>query len=68
MSAAKPFAKALCSPETCVLVNNNLCGKLVSLLELPTTVDERIKVTSVPYFIHDSDLLISELGNFKFTV
>ena len=28
-------------------VNNNLCGKLVSSLELPITFDERFKVTSV---------------------
>ena len=35
--------------ETSVLVNNNnLCGKLVWLLESPIAFDERIKVTSVP--------------------
>ena len=31
--AYEPFAKALQSRETCVLVNNNLHGKLVSSLE-----------------------------------
>ena len=36
--------------ETSVLVNNNnLCGKLVSLLESPIAFDERIKVTSVTF-------------------
>ena len=29
----EPFAKSLGSLETCVSVNNNLCGKLVSSLE-----------------------------------
>ena len=32
--------KALQSFGTCVLVNNNLCQKLFSSLELPTTLDE----------------------------
>ena len=31
--ADKPFTKALGIFETCVLFNNNLCGKLVSSLE-----------------------------------
>ena len=39
------FAKALRIFETCVLVNNNLCGKLVSSLESTTTFDEGFKVT-----------------------
>ena len=33
MLADKPFAKVLQSLETCILFNNNLYGKLVSLLE-----------------------------------
>ena len=37
--ADKPFAKALQSLKTCVLVNNNLYGKLVSSLESPTAFD-----------------------------
>ena len=45
------FVKALQSFETCVLVNNNLCRKLFSSLESPTTFDESFKVTSVPFFI-----------------
>ena len=39
--ADESFAKALRSLETCVSVNNNLCGKLVSPLESPITFDER---------------------------
>ena len=31
--ADEPFAKALQIFENCALVNNNLCGKLVSSLE-----------------------------------
>ena len=34
------FAKVLKSLETCVSVNNNSCGKLVSSLVSPITLDE----------------------------
>ena len=44
--ADEPFLKALRSVETCVLVNNNLCGKPFSSLELPTTFDKSFKVSS----------------------
>ena len=37
--------------ETCVLVNNNLWGQLVSSVESPTAFDEKFKVTCVPFFI-----------------
>ena len=36
------------------LFNNNLCGKLVSLLELPIKFDERLKVTSVSFLLQSS--------------
>ena len=39
------FAKALWSLKTCVLVNNNLCGKLFSSLESRATFDESFKVS-----------------------
>ena len=42
--ADEQFAKALRGFETCVTVNNNLCRKLVSSLELPITFDEKSKV------------------------
>ena len=32
---------------TCPLVNNNLCGKLVSSSELPIIFDDSLKTTSV---------------------
>ena len=58
------FAKALQSLETCVLVNNNLCGKLVSSLEFPVKFDERFQVTSVPFLIPDFNWLSCELDSF----
>ena len=60
----EPFAKALRILETCVLVNINLCGKLVLSLESPTTLDERFKVTSVPFFVPDFNLWSCKLDNF----
>ena len=57
----EPFAKALQSFETCVLVNNDLCEKLFKSLESPTTFDDISKVTSVPFFISDFNLLSCEL-------
>ena len=39
--ANESFPNALWSFKTYVSVNNNLCGKLVSSLESPTTFDER---------------------------
>ena len=48
--------------------NNSLCGKLVSLLESPIKFGERFKVTSVPYFVSDFNLLSCELDNFTFNV
>ena len=58
------FAKVLWSLETCVLVNNNLCGKLFSLLESPTIFYEIFKVTSVPIVILDFSLLSCALDTF----
>ena len=66
--AEELFAKALRDLETCVLVNNNLSGKLFSSLESPTTFDEIFKVTSVPFFIPDYNLLSYELNIFTFKV
>ena len=62
------FAKALRSLEAYVLVNNNLCGKLYPSIKLPITFDERFKVTSVPFFIPNFNLLSCELGKFTFKV
>ena len=64
--ANEPFAKALRSLETCVLVNNNLCGKLFSSLKQSTTFNESFKVTAVPLFVLDFNWLSCELDNFRF--
>ena len=52
----KGFAKPR---DLCIstLVSNNLCWKLVSSSELPITFDEIFKVTSVPFFIPDYNLV-----------
>ena len=47
------FAKALGSLKTCVLVNNNLCGKWILSLKSSTTFDESFRVTSLPFFVPD---------------
>ena len=52
--------------KTYELVNNNLCGKLVSLLKLPIAFYEGFKVASIPFFIPDFNLLSCELDNFAF--
>ena len=44
------LAKALLRFETCLLVNNNLWGKLVSWFELPIIFDDNLKTTSVSFF------------------
>ena len=64
----KLFAKALQIFETCVSVNNNLCGKWVSSFESPTTFNERFKVTWRPFFISDFNLLSCDLDNFTFKI
>ena len=55
------FAKDLQIFETCVLVYNNLSGKLVSLSEPPTTFDDRFQATWVPIFTPDFNLLSCDL-------
>ena len=64
--ADEPFPKALQSLEACLLVNDNWCGKLFSLLESPVTFDESVKVRSVSCFIPDFKLLSCELENVTF--
>ena len=56
--ADETIVKALLNLETCILVNNNLYGKLVS----------SFKVTSVQFFILDFNLLSYELGKFTFNL
>ena len=63
--ADEPFARAFQIFETCVLIDNNLWRKLlVSSLILPTAFDEKFKVTWIPLFIHDFNILSCELDSF----
>ena len=62
--AQEPFAKVLQSLKTCVLGNDNLCAKLVSTLESLTTPDKGFKVTSVPFFISNFNLLCCNVDTF----
>ena len=48
--AEELFAEALRNFKTCVLVNKNLCGKLFSSLESPTTFDKFSKLLQF-YFL-----------------
>ena len=66
--ADESCAKASQILETCASVNNNLCGKLVSLVESSITFDERFQVTLVPFFNPEFNLLSYELNNFTFKV
>ena len=54
--------------ETCVLVNNNLCEKFFSSLVSSARFDPSFKVTLVPLFIPDRNLLSCELDNSTFKV
>ena len=58
MLAEEVFAKALRNFETFVLIDSNLCGKLFSSLESPTTFHEIFKVASVLFFVPDFNLLV----------
>ena len=64
----EPFAIALQSLKTCVLINNNLCGKSALSLESSRTFYERFKGTSGSFFIPDFNLLSCELDNFMYKV
>ena len=68
MLTKETTSKALRRFATCVLVNNNLWEKLFSALESLITFDKRFKVTLVPFFIADFNLLSRELDNFTFNV
>ena len=59
--AWRNFSNDLCN-------SNNLCGKLVSLLESPIIFDENFRVTSIALLIVDFNLLSWELVNFTFTL
>ena len=53
ISVDKWFEKALRRFLTCLLITNNLWGKLVSSSELPTIFDDNLKTSSASFFIAD---------------
>ena len=59
------FIKTLRILKACVLVNNNLCWKVVSLTELLIAFDESFKNSSGQFFITACNFLSCELENFK---
>ena len=62
--ADEVFAETFWRFKTCLLVNNNLWGKLVSLS--PIIFDDNFKTTSFSLFIADLNLLSCEFDNFTF--
>ena len=64
ISANELLENVLGNLETYLLIKNDLCGNLISSLELPITFDERFKVTLVLFFIPDFNLLSCELDKF----
>ena len=64
--AVEFFAKALRRIAACLLVNNNLCGKLVSSSKLPIIFDDSLKITFVLFLIVDLNLLQCEIDSFTF--
>ena len=59
------FIKTLRILKACVLVNNNLCGKVVSSTELLIAFNESFKNSSGQFFITACNFLSCELENFK---
>ena len=55
-------------PVTCVSVNSNSFGKLVSSSKFLIKLGEQFQVTLVPLFIPDFNLLSCELDNVAFNV
>ena len=66
ISVDKWFAKALQRFTTCLLVNYNLWGKLVSSSELPIIFGDNLKTTSDSFFIADFNVLSCEFDIFTF--
>ena len=64
MSVDELFAKDLRRLETCLSVNNNSWGKLVSLS--PIMSDDNLNTTSDSFFIADFNLLTCESDSFTF--
>ena len=64
ISVDELFGKTLQRFDTCLLVNNNLWGKSVSLS--PIIFDDNLKTTSFSFFIADLNLLSCGFDSFTF--
>ena len=58
------ICKSLRRFGTCLLDNNNLCGKFVSLS--PIIFDDNLKTTSASFFVADLNLPSCEFDSFLF--
>ena len=61
-------SKSLWRIATSLLVSNNVCGQLVSWLELPIIFDRNLEVISISFFIVDFNLFNCEFDNYTFTL
>ena len=59
-------AKAIRRLESCLLVNNNSCGKLILSSELPIIFDDNLKTNSASFFIAYFNLLRCRFDSFTF--
>ena len=64
ISVDKFFSKYLQRSATCLLVNNDLWGKLVSSSELPIIFNDNLKTTSVSFFNANFNSLSSGFDSF----
>ena len=58
--------KALPRFATCLIVDNNSCGKLILSSEVPIIFDDNLKTISISLFIAGFNLLSSAFDSFIF--
>ena len=68
VSTDELFEEALQIQETCLSVNNNSCGKLVSSFELPVMLGDILIVISVSFLVAAFNLFSCGPDNFTFNL
>ena len=68
ISVDKLFAEDLRRFATCLLANNNSCGKLILSSKFPIICDANLKTTPDLRFIADFNLLSCEFDSYTFTL
>ena len=68
VSTDELFEKAFQIPETCLSVNNNSCGKLVSSFESPIMLGDILVITSVSFLVAAFNLFSCGPDNFTFNL